>query len=252
MSATPFDPSSYVIETHFAQADEAQVESSLRMIRQIGFGVNLYPLSATPADTQLTGYSARLLTIFYESKATHTTARLLERMQQACEAQSGYLVVRLDATCAAPGPDDSHLQIMAYAMHTEHLRLRLAKAVLQTLDNLLESNFADDTTVLSESLHIQYGEKQVLMPREFSGLITIGRGTSCQIQIESGLVSRMHGCFRWLGDAFSYRDMSQNGSVLIQKHEEVLVHNTEVELAGTGVIRVGDASVSFSNTPEDG
>jgi pSer/pThr/pTyr-binding forkhead associated (FHA) protein len=87
--------------------------------------------------------------------------------------------------------------------------------------------------------------KEYVIPTDYEGLATVGRGVSCQICVDSSFASRLHGCFRCTQEQFTYRDMSSNGTTLLEGHEEVLVHDDEVPLPKHGSLRIGDTVLSF-------
>ena len=241
------------ITAHFAPADVSRARVALKMVGALGVPVTERPL-VCESDDSATGCVA----FVFLSDAID--ASCVDLLKQCCLnlRQSGVPVqlIKLDSSEAAHGlvqnlakevlndaVEDlgNTIIIDAGTLSEERLQLRLAKIVLERLDQ-------DDpaTSLLPRSLVISYGSKTIRIPQDFGGLVTIGRGNSCDIVIESDFASRMHGCFRTNGTRFSYRDMSSNGTVLLEGHEEVLLHDTEANLSRPGALRIGGVSLNFS------
>jgi predicted component of type VI protein secretion system len=102
------------------------------------------------------------------------------------------------------------------------------------------------TRIRDQALVVSYAGRDYVVPPDFHGLFAIGRGASCQIVVDSMIVSRLHGCIRVSDDCFAYRDTSSNGTVLLAGHDETLVHDSEVALPETGALKIGDVMLPFS------
>ncbi len=131
----------------------------------------------------------------------------------------------------------------------EHQPVRVALGALQLLDTaytaVANATAEPATSMLPQSLLIRCEEREHRIPPDYGGLFTIGRGVSCQLQIESTYASRLHGCFRVCDGAFTYRDMSSNGTRLLVAHDEHIVHDEEVVLANVGALRIGGVEIRF-------
>jgi len=69
--------------------------------------------------------------------------------------------------------------------------------------------------------------------------LSIGRGRGCDLVIEDQLISRLHARIEYRGPHFVVSDVSQNGTVLIQGGEKVLLVREERRLEEQGKIVVG-------------
>lgn len=101
------------------------------------------------------------------------------------------------------------------------------------------------TRILHGALILNHAGRDYVVPPDFRGLFAIGRGTSCQIVLDSPVVSRLHGCIRIAKDDYTYRDTSSNGTVLISGHDETLIHDREVTLPEAGSLKIGDVILAF-------
>lgn len=101
------------------------------------------------------------------------------------------------------------------------------------------------TRIHTGALIVRYGEREFVIPAHFGGLFAIGRGASCQIVLDSSVVSRLHGCIRAGAGGFLYRDTSSNGTILLNGHDETLIQESEVPLPDAGALRIGDELLRF-------
>ncbi|HEX7037782.1 MAG TPA: FHA domain-containing protein [Pseudomonadales bacterium] len=101
------------------------------------------------------------------------------------------------------------------------------------------------TRILADSLILNHAGRDYVVPPDFRGLFAIGRGASCQIVLDSPVVSRLHGCIRIAKDAYAYRDTSSNGTILLTGHDETLIHDREVTLPDAGALKIGDVILAF-------
>lgn len=70
--------------------------------------------------------------------------------------------------------------------------------------------------------------------------ISLGRDRGSHIVLTGDAVSRQHGRFEWIDDAFVYIDQSRNGSwVLTASGEELRVKDERIVLSGEGAISPG-------------
>lgn len=113
------------------------------------------------------------------------------------------------------------------------------------------SHDTEATRIQARALVLRYAERDYVVPPDFHGLFAIGRGSSCQITVQSNIVSRLHGCIRVDADGrYSYRDTSSNGTIMIDGHDETLVQEEEVLLPESGVLKIGDTLLPFSHRQE--
>jgi len=102
------------------------------------------------------------------------------------------------------------------------------------------------TRMQSRALILRHAGRDYVVPPDFNGLFSIGRSNSCQITLDSSIVSRLHGCIRVTGGTYVYRDTSSNGTVIIDGHDEILVHEAEIALPDAGALKVADVMLHFS------
>jgi hypothetical protein len=254
----------FQVRCFFAQADAARVSPAIGLIESLGFEVSLHQLTATraavdaaPLGDGYVGDFGRTIRVLFLSSACLDAGWVQQLQQSAWPAydSSSSLIVHLQpmppghklVSSLAPLP-----VLLAYTDSNDAFQLRLAKALLELLDSqadeLVPVTDEDDnlTRMLPASLVISCAGKEHVIPQDFRGLVTVGRGTSCQICLDSSFVSRLHGCFRYHNGQFSYRDMSSNGTVLLFGHEEVLVQEMEVDLPASARLRIGDMVLSIA------
>jgi glycine betaine catabolism B len=104
---------------------------------------------------------------------------------------------------------------------------------------------AERTQIQPRALVVSYDGRDYVVPPDFQGLFAIGRGTSCQIVLDSRIVSRLHGCIRVTHGRYVYRDTSSNGTVVVKGHDETVVQDSEIELEESGLLRIGDTVLHF-------
>ena len=166
-------------------------------------------------------------------------------MSELHDRQQHFCLLDLDGSA----PDDVKLaKRYLDTIRTPHARvqLQLLRFVLDGIERQWLTQLDDSTQIIPAALRLSFNGKEISVPPDFDGLISVGRGTSSQVRLESSYVSRLHGCFRFAAGRFTYRDMSQNGSMLIVGHEEQMLFNEEAPLQGSGWIRIGDQSISFT------
>jgi hypothetical protein len=251
-----FNPSDHLVLGYATEADAMRVNELLEPFRTFGFLTNLRVISREEAAQELHSQNqseknALILLFFCSDSATTPAVSLLysKRTLQSLKQDQPFEIIELDKPTHAQEAAHTQESLAAYTMTRQQVQLSLLRAALQATERLTKDTrpVSNPTLVGSNALKITLSdaETEVLVPYGFSGLVTVGRSDSCQIHLNSTYVSRMHGCFRWLAMGFRYRDMSQNGTVLIQRHEEIIVHNDEVILEGSGSLRMGDFLLSF-------
>lgn len=248
----------------FAQADVAQVRPAIGLIESLGFEVSLQQVTSTSqaidtsfSSTQDVSGPGQTIRVLFLSEAclAQGFAQQLQHSAWPAYVSSSSLVVHLQPMPPANALVTSLAQLpllLAYTDSNDAFQLRLAKALLELLDDHADAlvPVAEDsdnsTRMLPASLVISYAGQEHVIPQDFRGLVTVGRGASCQICLDSSFVSRLHGCFRCHNSQFSYRDMSSNGTVLLYGHEEVLLREMEVDLPASALLRIGDIELSIA------
>ncbi len=167
---------------------------------------------------------------------------LLSLLQSAFAHQ--FMLLDLDATA----PQRVRAQGLSVDVNTHNaarVQLQVMRFALQRLEWGWGRSDNTPTEFLPATLKLTFSGRGLQVPADFDGLIAVGRSSSCQVQLVSDYVSRLHGCFQVTAEGFSYRDMSRNGTVLVQGHEEIVLHESETLLTGAGSLRVGDQQVGF-------
>lgn len=108
------------------------------------------------------------------------------------------------------------------------------------------SEAGDPTMIQPHALVLSHAGRSYVVPPDFQGLFAIGRGASCQIVLDSSIVSRLHGCIRVANGGYRYRDTSSNGTVVINGHDETMVQEAEIELPEAGTLKIGDVLLAFT------
>ncbi|MEM9620299.1 MAG: FHA domain-containing protein [Pseudomonadota bacterium] len=174
------------------------------------------------------------------SAGWHSHRKTLLKLLRSAQAHQ-YLLLDLDGSL----PDEVRAGGLTVSGVPAWVQLQVLRFALQRIEWTWGRPDDIATQVMPASLHIRFAGRQLQVPADFDGLIAAGRGSECQVQLPSSYVSRLHGCFQATVEGFSYRDMSRNGTVLLQAHEEMILHETEVLLRGQGELRMGDQLVSF-------
>ncbi|MGI9327719.1 MAG: FHA domain-containing protein [Pseudomonadales bacterium] len=244
MNQTPPAIAVHMAET-LAQSAAEQANRALALVQRLGLpietswlqGAMPLPVAAVHLlvlDRETATSQAELITQRFEHPTGEVLTLMLEPLAQ--------LSRQLPLCCQERLLDLSRLS-------PEHQPLRVALGTLQLLDSayITAANTTAEpaTSMLPQSLLIRCEEREHRIPPDYGGLFTIGRGESCQLQIESTYASRLHGCFRVCDGAFTYRDMSSNGTRLLVAHDEHIVHDEEVALANVGALRIGGVEIRF-------
>ena len=230
------------VHVHFCNADRAAAEADAASVAALGLPVSLVPLEKpVPAEPALP-----VALVYLSAEAVRQQAQSWrERFERARAARVSVVVIALDDTPPPVRLTAAPLQRCSLS-RTEYLR-RLLADVLEALDR---TGWVDDTLgrtrLIPNALVVSGAGSHSIIPPDFRGLVTVGRSSSCQISVASTFASRLHGCFRSGGDHYLYRDMSTNGTILYDGHEEILLHDDELRLPAVGELRIGDVSLSFS------
>ena len=234
---------------HHARADEARIETHLEALRTLGVELHTSSLDEATATGGVDAFD-----VYYISAGSLAPAcvpQLRERVRGS--APRAALLVFLDAVELAPDLDallKRFNSLAGYSAASGALLRKLTRSVLEAIDELSGATVRvqapeDATVVLPAALVISCDEQKFLVPQDYMGLVTLGRGANCQVRLDSGVVSRLHGCFRTSSEGFHYRDLSSNGTTLLQDHEETLLHDDEVVLPARCALRIGDRVVSL-------
>lgn len=108
---------------------------------------------------------------------------------------------------------------------------------------------SDETLIHPGGLVVRCEGRDYVIPPDFRGLFAIGRGPMCEIVLDSQVVSRLHGCIRATESGFRYRDMSSNGTIVMDGHDEKLLHEDEVILPDSGALRIHGFLLAFRRQP---
>lgn len=233
------------VHIHFCEADRSPAAEDAAAVAALGLAVTLSSLDeAAPA-----GPALPVALMYLSARVAQDHARVWRaRIEQARDAHVSLVVIALDDTPPPVRLTSAPLQRHSLS-RAEYLR-RLLADVLESLDR---TGWVDDTLMQTrlvlDALVVSQAGGQTVIPPDFRGLITVGRSATCQISVASTFASRLHGCFRRSGDHYLYRDMSTNGTILYDGHEEILLHDDERELPAVGELRIGDVTLSFSTQP---
>ena len=237
------------VSVHHAQVDAGRIEPHLSALRALGISLHTLALDADSERPASSGFD-----LYYLSSSAMLAPceqRLRTRLQQGTPRAS--LLVFLDAVELAADWDERlrpFKSLAGYSAASGQLMRKLTRTVLETIDEISGATISeytpeDATLMLPSALVISCDGNDFLVPQDFMGLVTLGRGANCQIRLDSSFVSRLHGCFRSSSEGFHYRDLSSNGTTLLQGHEEALLHDDEVVLPAQCALRVGDRIVSL-------
>lgn len=219
-----------------------QVEHMLAALNDTGLNFN-WPGGAAELPDK---YFGRLVSeghILCWSAAWQSHQKAILTLLQSAHAHQ-YMLLDVDGSIP-DGVRARGLTVCATSSSLAWLQLQVLRFALQRIEWTWGRGDDAATVILPAALKLRFAGQEVQVPADFDGLIAVGRGSQCQVRLPSSYVSRLHGCFQATAEGFSYRDMSQNGTVLSQGHEEMLLHETEVLLSGQGQLQMGDQSVAF-------
>lgn len=90
-------------------------------------------------------------------------------------------------------------------------------------------------------LEIRLGDTTVSLKGESTESVSVGRGAECDVVVPSSSASRAHADVLSRGGRFYLDDHSTNGTyVRPEGGDEVFVHRDQVQLLGSGLIRLGE------------
>jgi adenylate cyclase len=90
-------------------------------------------------------------------------------------------------------------------------------------------------------LEIRLGDQSVSLKGESAQTVSVGRGTECDVVVPSTSASRAHADVLSRGGRFYLDDHSTNGTyVRPEGGNEIFVHRDQVQLLGSGLIRLGE------------
>lgn len=227
---------------HYCRADHAAVTEDAGAIADAGLRVELAPLeSLAPTFAE-----KPTMVLYWSSACVRDEASFLDRIDRAHARRLPVVLVALDTTSVPP--QRAGTPLYRDGASQEYLNHLLA-AVLESLDRTGWGNGGDPlarTRIVPSALVVTHAGRDSVIPPDFRGLVTVGRSESCQISIDSTFASRLHGCFRSGGDHYLYRDMSTNGTVIFDGHDELLLHGDEHRLPAVGELRIGDVALTFA------
>jgi adenylate cyclase len=101
----------------------------------------------------------------------------------------------------------------------------------------IRSHSAD--LVQRRSLTLEYRGRELSLGHPLTR-ISIGRADTCQLVVDSGYASRVHGIIELKNDSFVYTDQSTNGTYLRRgEGEDTYLKRESVRLLGSGVLSLG-------------
>ena len=90
-------------------------------------------------------------------------------------------------------------------------------------------------------LHIQLGDQELSLKGDSGDSLSLGRGQECSLVVPSTNASRAHADVLCRGGRFYLDDHSTNGTyVRPDGANEIFVHRDQVQLQGSGLIRLGE------------
>ena len=247
----------------YAHADAAIVMSDLVVLGVEG--INCWHDEAIPGGAQWREEVARRLAassgvLCFLSKNSARSAHCVSEITFAIDEGKPLICVYLEAFTLPAGLRMSlsprqglyRYSIPAIADYHE----KLVRAALSAAAPSTPVTEIPPTRLLPDALVLEYGDRQNVIPANFSGRFSIGRDRDCQLRIDSDFISRHHGYVKVHRGTFQYCDQSRNGSLLKTSSIEQLVHRTEVTLPEAGQLNIGDVTISFevirSGDPVDG
>jgi hypothetical protein len=237
------------VELRFADEDRGIAEEDAETLRALGLKVTMAPLDAPLLDSPTPQLLVYLSRHNGGSGAARELLALVRSRGTRPDAAGPVEPVFIDVDGSDPPVELTAPPLARHALTVEGYRRALRATVLETLDQTgwaADTSTADQTRFVPASLIVSWADQSFVIPPDFRGLVTIGRSASCQIHLDSTFASRLHGCFRYDHEHYHYRDMSTNGTVLYDGHEELLLHDEERLLPEHGELKIGDVGVVFS------
>lgn len=106
----------------------------------------------------------------------------------------------------------------------------------------------DQLTRLTDTPHSQDSQSKLILNYQdqrvelTQGVLTIGRGLECNLNVQAPQASRCHCEIRLNGNKFSLSDNSTNGTFILQNSVELRFHQESVPLLLSGIISLGQSS----------
>ena len=228
-----------------AERDAALAHGDGAVLERLGLSTRVLEIGDTMPPLAVLSDSIGLVYLSEGIKG-HSARDFFAFLQHAARAQQSLIGIAIDESDEIAETNLALFErVIARGYDPEPMfSSELSAAVLEELDrtgwgsSLAEGG--DETRFLPESLVVTCAERTFVIPLDFRGLVTVGRSPTCQIPVPSDFASRLHGCFRVDGIRYLYRDMSRNGTLLYDGHEELLVQDTECELPENAELRIGD------------
>lgn len=93
----------------------------------------------------------------------------------------------------------------------------------------------------SQSLRLNYHDKEIEVKAD-SGPVVIGRGSQCDLMVQSSLASRLHARIEFRRGKALLIDQSTNGTyVRLDDGKEVFIRREELPISGHGTISLGES-----------
>ncbi len=248
---TPKESASNYLFVTYAHADAEVVLADMQALRD--GGIETWYDDGIPGGAMWRDELARRIrqssgVVCFISRHSVGSEYCTQEIGFAIDEGKQFICVYVEPVVLAPGLQMSlsHRQaLIRYAIDEPAYRDKLLQAARHLATPADHAVNIPETRLLPDVLIIQYEDRKSLVPADFSGRYTIGRGQDCQLKVNSDFISRHHGFIVSDRGAFRYRDQSRNGSVLKSSDGEQLVHVSEVTLPNSGELRIGNVTISF-------
>ena len=239
-----------------APGDRSLAKVDLGVIDRLGIAVGLSLL-----DPGCDGWVQRVgpgtVVVAYLSSACaepQIHSLLVEQIDAALGRPLPVLGIELDESAAALLKTRLILRVERHCLSAQEYQRQLYGLVLECADrtgynrvpepgSAPASAKEEETRIYPHALIVSDGASEIVIPPDFRGLVTLGRSETCQLSLNSSFASRMHGALRSDGERYLYRDMSRNGTLLYDGHEEFLLHDEECQLPLKGELRIGEITL---------
>lgn len=242
------------VVAHYFACDQAVVDADAAILEAAGIGFTSHVMDRPALSERADSVEPDAVSLVYVSPAglsRQASGIISAQIESALTRGQRILLIELEQSATAhefAASFKADMLLTRHALSAQRYERLLLTSVLECLDNADRCAPGDgaQTLIVPRSLLVTTGTSEHLVPPDFRGFVSVGRSESCQICIDSSFASRLHGSFRSDGGRFLYRDMSTNGTLLLGGHEEVLVHDEEVDLPAKGSLRIGEIVLKFA------
>jgi hypothetical protein len=238
----------------YARADAAVVMQDLDILRAAGLACwhdERIPVGVLWREELARRIEESSAVISFFSTQSVRSQHCAEELSFAIDRGKPIICVYLEQVALTPGLQMSvgHRQgLIRYALTPSVYRDKLVEAAQRAIrpDPGAEP---PSTVFLPDTLVLRYAGRTAVMPAGYTGMFTVGRSPDCNLVADASFISRRHGHFRSVGNAFEYRDASRNGTLLKTPEGEKLIHREVVKLPESGQLVVGDLTIEFECGP---